>query len=179
MSQTANVYAQALFTLAKEEKLCHKMARELEALGQALQSQPEYLQLLASANLPKEERCGILDADFRGKVELYVLNFMKLLTEKGSIRQFPACCKAFLALYDEDQGILSVQAVTAVPMTAEQVKKLSEKLTAMTGKTIRLANKVDPRCLGGVRLDYGGRRIDGTVKNRLDAVGKLLKNTVL
>ena len=33
--------------------------------------------------------------------------------------------------------------------------------------------------LGGLRLSYDGKQVDGTVKNRLDAIGKLLKNTVL
>ena len=33
--------------------------------------------------------------------------------------------------------------------------------------------------LGGLRLNYDGKQVDGTVKNRLDTIGKLLKNTVL
>ena len=49
----------------------------------------------------------------------------------------------------------------------------------MTGKTILLANRVDPTCLGGVRLDYDGQRLDDTVSHRLDSVRELLKNTVL
>ena len=30
-----------------------------------------------------------------------------------------------------------------------------------------------------LRLSYDGKQVDGTVKSRLDAIGKLLKNTVL
>ena len=61
----------------------------------------------------------------------------------------------------------------------QQAAKLSNKLAAITGKTIELQNRVDPGCLGGVRLDYDGKRVDGTVASRLDAVRSLLKNTVL
>ena len=39
--------------------------------------------------------------------------------------------------------------------------------------------RVDPQVLGGVRLDYDGKRLDDTVSHRLDAVRRLLKNTVL
>ena len=49
----------------------------------------------------------------------------------------------------------------------------------ITGKTILLRNRINPACLGGVRLDYDGQRLDGTVKNRLDRLGELLNNTVL
>ena len=69
-------------------------------------------------------------------------------------------------------------AVTAVALTQEQHARLTEKLTQLTGKTVELENKVDPAVLGGVRLDYDGKRVDGTVQSRLDSVRDLLKNTV-
>jgi len=40
-------------------------------------------------------------------------------------------------------------------------------------------NRIDPECLGGVRLDYDGKRVDGSVANRLETVRNMLKNTVL
>ena len=54
-----------------------------------------------------------------------------------------------------------------------------ERILVQTGKTVDLINQVDPAVLGGVRLDYDGKRVDGTVQNRLDTIGSLLKNTVL
>ena len=48
-----------------------------------------------------------------------------------------------------------------------------------TGKTVRLYNRIDPACMGGVRLEYDGKQVDGTVKNRLDTIGDLLSKTVL
>ena len=39
--------------------------------------------------------------------------------------------------------------------------------------------KVDPAVLGGIRLNYDGMQVDGTVQGRLDAIGRQLKNTVL
>jgi len=72
-----------------------------------------------------------------------------------------------------------VQAVTAVPLTEAQHGRLAEKLAKLTGKTVELTNRVDPSVLGGVRLDYDGKRVDGTVQSRLDSIRDLLKNTVL
>lgn len=179
MTQAANTYAQALYTLAKEERLSKQILEELDVLRQAFDREPEFVRLLSAPNLPKAERCGILDESFRGKVHIYVLNFMKILTEKGYMRQFSDCCKAYRQQYNADNGILTVQAVTAVALTQEQSKRLTEKLTKQTGKTVELVNRVDPQVLGGVRLDYDGKRVDGTVKNRLDTIGNMLKNTVL
>lgn len=179
MSQAAGNYGQALYDLAREENLDTVILEQLEALNESFSQEPEYLRLLAAPNLSKAERCGILDESFRGKVEPYLLNFMKILTEKGYIRQFPGCCKAYRSAYNTDHGIVCVRAVSAVELTAAQKEKLTKKLEAITGKSIQLENRLDPKVLGGIRLDYEGIQVDGTVKNRLDTVANMLKNTVL
>ena len=179
MTRVASIYAEGLYTLAKEEGLQQQILQELSVLGQAVDAEPGYVRLLSAPNLSKAERCAILDDSFGGKVHPYVLNFMKILTEKGYMRHFSECCKAYRERYNADNGILSVRAVTAVALTEEQQKKLTQKLEKVTGKTVELHNRVDPAVLGGVRLDYDGKRVDGTVANRLDSIRSLLKNTVL
>jgi len=179
MSQAANNYGQALFELAKEESLDTVILEQMEVLDKSFSQEPGFLRLLAAPNLSKTERCGILDESFRGKVEPYLLNFMKILTEKGYIRRFSDCYRVYRNAYNADHGILRVKAVSAVALTDEQKKKLTGKLETITGKTIQLENRLNPKVLGGIRLDYDGIQVDGTVQSRLDAVAGLLKNTVL
>lgn len=179
MSQIGSVYGQALYGLSRDEGMDVAVLKELETLAEAFDREPDFLRLLAAPNVPKEERCGILDSSFRGKVQPYVLNFLKLLTEKGHIRQFPQCVAAFREQYNLDHGILPVVAVTAVPLSALQAERLTAKLSGLTGKTVELRNRIDPTQLGGVRLDYDGRRVEDTVAHRLDTLRAQLKNTVL
>lgn len=179
MTQVGNVYGQALYTLASDEGISEIVLEDLLILRNCFSIQPQFVRLLSVPNISKEERCQIVDDSFRGKIHIYVLNFLKILTEKGYIRYFPECCDSFEEQYNLDQGILQVKAVTAVPLSAEQVDKLTKKLSDMTGKTIKLEKRVDPECIGGVRLDFDGKRLDDTVAHRLEAVGSLLKNTVL
>lgn len=179
MTQAGSVYGEALYDLAKSEGLSHRILQELEVLAESFRREPEFLRLLSAPNVSKAERCAVLDASFEGKVHPYVLNFLKLLTEKGYARHFADCCAAYRTHYNLDNGILPVRAVTAVPLNQAQTQKLTAKLSELTGKTVQLTNHVDPEILGGVRLDYDGKRLDDTVSHRLDAVRGLLKNTVL
>ena len=179
MTQRAVTYAQALYDLAKDEDLGKTILEELCVLKEVFTQNPQYSKLLSAPDVPKQERCGILDEAFRGKVHPYVLNFLKILTEKGYIRQFPQCCDAYRGFYNEDNGILVVKAMSAVALNEEQKQKLIAKLEVTTGKQIDLQCSVDPAELGGLRLSYSGKMVDGTVKTRLDSIGKLLKNTVL
>lgn len=177
MSQLSGAYGQALYDLAVESHAEKQILQELKMLQEAFCAEPEFLSLLSAPNISKEERCAVIDKSFRDRVHIYVLNFLKLLTQKGYIRHFGACCKAYMEQYNDCNGIMPVQAVTAVPLTEDQSRRLTEKLSEITGKTVELSNRIDPQCLGGVRLDYDGKRVDGTVQGRLDAIGNLLKNT--
>lgn len=179
MTEVGMVYGQALYGLAKEENLGKELLGELNVLAEAFRQEPAFLRLLSSPNMTKEERCRVADDSFRGKVHAYVLNFLKILTEKGYLRHFSSCVETYRSQYNLDNGILPVQAVTAVPLTGEQTNRLCEKLSGITGKTIELTNRVDKACLGGVRLDYDGKCVDDTVSHRLDSIRAMLKNTVL
>ena len=88
----ATVYAAALFDLAVEEGKSREVLQQMQVLDGAFREEPDFIRLLCSANVPKTERCQILDS-LRGKTEPCILNFMKLLTEKGYMRHFSACCK--------------------------------------------------------------------------------------
>ena len=175
----ATVYGQGLYALAKEEGLEEAILQELELLKTAFSEEPDFLKLLSSANVSKQERLEIIDSSFRGKAQPYVLNFLKLLTEKGYIARFGMCCEAYREQYNEDKGILQVRAVSAVALNDRQKQQLTQKLTAITGKTIDLICKEDKSVLGGIRLSYGGVQVDGTIQSRLQVMEKQLKNTVL
>ena len=179
MTGIGNVYGEALYQLAKDEHLTHEILKQLQVLDESFRSEPDFIRLLASPALPKAERCQIQDKSFRNQVHPYLLNFLKILTENSYIRHFSDCCKSYVGHYNQDNGILPVTAVTAVALTNAQKEKLSSKLSAITGKTVALHNKIDPAVLGGVRLDYDGVRMDDTVSHRLESIRELLNTTVL
>ena len=68
--------------------------------------------------------------------------------------------------------------VSAVALGAKQEAQLVEKLSQVTGKTIHLEKKVDPAVIGGIRLQMEGLQMDGTVKNKLDAIRSRLLHTI-
>lgn len=179
MTQVGRVYGEALYSLAREEGLTDAVLSDLTSLNTAFHQEAGFLRLLCAPNIPKQERCQILDGSLRGKLQPYVLNFLKLLTENGYMREFSSCCAAYREQYNEDHGILPVRAVTAVPLSDAMQTKLKQKLSRVTGKTVELDCKTDPKVLGGVRLDFDGKRLDDTVQHRLEAISSLLKNTVL
>ena len=179
MTETAKMYGGSLYVLAAEEGLETRILGELEQAAQLLKANPDYLRLLSTPSIPKKERCGLLDEALRGQVHLYVLNFLKILCEKGTLRELSGCARAYRLRYNQAHGILEATATSAVPMTAQQTQALHAKLEKLTGKTIDLKTKVDPGVLGGIRLDMEGTELDGTVQNRLAALRRDIASVAL
>ena len=179
MTGAGSVYGEALYDLAKAEGLSADFLQQLQVLAKSFEAEPDFLRLMSAPSLNKQERCAVLDESLGGRVHPYVLNFLKILTEKGYARQFPECVKAYREHYNADNGILPVTAVTAVALSEKQAQRLTEKLSQLTEKTVELTNRIDTSVLGGIRLQYSGKQLDDTVQHRLAAIRDTLKNTVL
>jgi F-type H+-transporting ATPase subunit delta len=179
MTQIGSVYGGALYALARDEEIADQIREELYQVGEVFKEEPEYLRLLSAANIPRQERCDLVDGAFRDKVHPYVLNFLKILTEKGYAKHFSSCLDAYIRQYNTDNDILPVKAVTAISLTKEQIARLEGKISAITCKKAQVENRVDEQCLGGVLLEYDGTQVDGSVASRMEKIRKLLKNTVL
>lgn len=179
MTEVGSVYGGALYDLAAAEKLSEEILEQLQILSGSFAEESAFLNLLSAHSLPKAERCKIIDDSFAGKVHPYVCSFLKLLTEKGYVRHFADCYRAYRIRYNADNNILPVTAVSAVKLTGKQAARLTAKLEEQTGKTIELTNRVDPDVLGGVRLDFDGKCVDDTLAHRLQSVRHLLNNTIL
>ena len=167
MTETARMYGGSLYDLAAEEGLEARILGELDEAVALFKANPDYLHLLSTPSIPKRERCGLLDEALRDQVHLYVLNFLKILCEKGTLRELSGCARAYRIRYNQAHGILEATATTAVAMTEQQAKSLHEKLEKVTGRHIDLKTKVEPAVLGGIRLDIEGTELDGTVRSRL------------
>lgn len=175
MTKLEQVYGGSLYDLALEEGLTGPILKELEQVIALFDENPDYWRFLSTLSIAKEERCAALDQAFQGRVQPYLLNFLKLLCEKGAAGQLKGCAQEYRRRYNADNGIVAVRAVTAVSLSPALRDKLQEKLESVLGKTVELQCRVDPQCMGGVLLELPGRQLDGTVRHRLDALSKTLQ----
>ena len=178
MTELAKRYGGSLYDLAAEEKLTEELLQELQTAVDSIEAEPQYKRLLATPGVPKKERCALLDKAFEG-AHPYLVNFLKLLCEENLIGELPGVLRAYRDRYNEDTGILEVTAVSAVALAAPAREKLLAKLQKMTGKNVVLTETVDSSVLGGLRLDMGGKRLDGTVQRHLERLREEIDGAVL
>ena len=177
MSGTVN-YSEALFSLAEETGVSKEVLENLNLTVSLFRKYPEYVKLLDTPAISVPEKLSLVDEAFSQYSEI-ARNLIKILTEKHSVYLLFEIAKEYSELYNEARGICNAEIISAVELTDSQTQKLKEKLENMTGKTIVIKNNIDKSMLGGVKLRYLGKELDGTLKARLSAIEKSLKNTII
>ncbi len=179
MTKAGDLYGQSLYDLALSENLTDEVLSEMEIVRELFRENPDYIALLSEPSIPKKERLRLLDEAFGDSLQEYLLNFIKILLEKGLLRQFSACLRRFRSSYYADHGIAEAVVTSAVPLDEKRADALARQLTEVTGKKILMKQKVDAGVLGGIRVEVDGKLFDGTVKGRLSEIRRRFSETVM
>ena len=179
MTTAWGLYGQSLYDLAAEEKIDDQIMEELEAVRGIFAQNPDYITLLCEPSIPVRDRTQLLDEAFGGQIHPYLLNFLKILVEKGLLRGFTTCCSTYRALYNREHGISEAVVTSAVPLPEEQAGALQAKLEKLSGKKVLLTCRVNEKVLGGLSVELDGKLFDGTVGGRLEELRRRVTETVL
>ena len=165
----AQRYAQAQFELSRESGAIDRDFQNLKTLDEVFRAEPETLAFLSSPTIERRVRIEAVKAIAdRLKATEALTNFLCLLVERGRIDRFPGIFLAYEGLRNAAENRLNVEVKSPVALTAEQKKHLSDRLSARLGKTIQIAETVDPSLLGGLWIRVGSTVLDATLKAQID-----------
>lgn len=168
-------YASALFDLAVEAGTVSAVEADLDRLAGAMNESAE---LKALTTNPKVSR-GAAQQALDSVAMVLNLNpltakFLGTLAQNRRLAQLPAIIRAFREIASAQRGEITAHVVSAHQLTEEQLSALRLKLTQREGRTVKLTSSVDPDLLGGLVVTVGSRRIDGSIRTRLNALTKAM-----
>ncbi|HZM14949.1 MAG TPA: ATP synthase F1 subunit delta [Candidatus Krumholzibacteria bacterium] len=163
----AQVYAEALLSLARQREQIEAVGTELGELAALVASHPEVANFLETPVLEPEVQKQALEQALGGRVQRLLVDFLSLLIDKGRIGALAAIAIAYRDLADQEAGRTRVQAATAKPLQAESAEKLVTLLQARLQRQCILETKVQPELLGGLVLSIGDTIYDGSLRGRL------------
>jgi F-type H+-transporting ATPase subunit delta len=168
----AKRYGRAVFALAEQERAIDEWARRLTAVRQ-LMSDPEVASALTNPTIATEQRMALI-SDAPHLLDPEATNLAKLLIESSRVRDIGAIEEEFQRLADDAAGRVRATVTTAVELTPKDRDRVEEELSKRLGKEIRMQVVVDPRILGGLKLQYGDRLVDASVSTRLQQLRRRL-----
>ncbi len=179
MTQIARLYGGSMYELAAQEQLTDTVLEQMQVIRQLFRENPDYVRLLSEPSIPKEERANLLEIAFGNEAERYLVNFLKLLCDRGILGDYAGCCEEYTRRYNADHNIATAVVTSAVALSDEQMAALKDKLEKISGKTVSLTQKKDPTVLAGLRVELEGKQLDGTVKSRLDGLSRKLNELII
>ena len=172
----AGRYASALFDLASEAGTVTAVEADLDQLAAALHESAELRALIRNPEVSREQIGKIMSgvAGYLGLAEL-TRNFLGVLAHNRRISDLPGMIRAFHAIAAAQRGEVTAEVASAHALTDAQIATLEQKLRAREGRTVKLRTRVDPDLLGGLVVTVGSRRIDGSIRTRLNSLAHAMK----
>ncbi|MGH2446823.1 MAG: ATP synthase F1 subunit delta [Thermoleophilaceae bacterium] len=171
MEEIAEVYARALFEVAREHDVLDRVHDELGEFADALDEDRNLQVFLFSPYFSSEEKKQgvsriVSDADER------TVNFLELLAERHRMPALFRIRRGFDSLWTEENQLLPVTVTAAVELDEELVQSIGQRIEEQTGRRVDLNSTIDPDVLGGLQVRVGNMVLDATVRNRLEQLRK-------
>ncbi|MDE8654103.1 F0F1 ATP synthase subunit delta [Novosphingobium album (ex Liu et al. 2023)] len=169
-------YASALFDLASEKGVVTAVEADLEKIEQAIAESNEFAALIRNPQVSREAAGKVMDAlaPVLGLSDL-TRNFVGVLAANRRLSALPEIVRAFHAIAAAQRGEATAEVASAHALSVEQVEQLRQKLEAREGRNVKVRTSVDPELLGGLVVTIGSKRIDSSIRTRLNSLAQAMK----
>jgi F-type H+-transporting ATPase subunit delta len=161
-----------VFELAEQDGHVAAWERRLHDLRDLLSS-PSVAAVLTNPTLDVERRMDLISS-LPHEVDAEATNLAKLLIESGRVLEIAGIAAEFERLADAAAGRVRATVTTAVELGPRDRDRVAEGLSKRLGQEVRLDVVVDPRILGGLKLQYGDRLVDASVATKLQQLRRRL-----
>ena len=175
-SGVEKVYAEALYELAAETGEKERLFDELMGLAKVFSDNPGLCDVLQAPTVTNEEKYTMLKNIFGGRISQMAYNFLCVLAGKGRARHMEGIAEEYKKMWYAENNIMDVTVTSVRPLSADQRRRLADRLSASYGKRIVMTEKIDPSIMGGLKVTCGDRMLDGSVKTKLNELRSSMKN---
>jgi F-type H+-transporting ATPase subunit delta len=168
MKRIASRYSTSLLQLAAEEGVLERVHNDMLCLDQVCTDNKVLVSALRNPLIKHDKKLAVLQAIFRNTVHALTLRFFAMVAQKCREAVLPAMTRAFLAQYDQYQGIEKAQVTTAFALsdqTISQFQKIVQQISPC--QQVILEQSVNPTLIGGYVLRIGDKRLDQSLRKKL------------
>jgi len=167
-------YAEALYSLACEEDKIEEIEEGYRQVVSVVAEVPEFNSFFAHLLVPREAKMKLFETAFP-KLSPYLSSLFFLLVRNKRETYLSLIYKEFIGLRAEAEGVTRAEAIVARKLSTTDHARLVSSLGRAMGCQIELEERVDAGLLGGIRIEIGGKVIDGTLRAKLGGLKNLLE----
>ena len=173
----AKSYADALYELAQDEKQLLRFKDQLKKMDQLMDENASFYQILTHPKIHKTEKKQSLETVCKSFLDHTVLNFLKLLIDKGRFQKLHEITKEMEHRYYDEHNIVIADVRSAKALDTSERDRLKEMLEKKLAKTVDMRCHVDETLIAGLRIKINDLVLDNSALKRIDQLKTLAKST--
>lgn len=147
---------------------------ELFRFERVVDADPRLARALADRSAPPASKAALLEDLLASKAAPETLILVHRVVLAGRERNLDRALEGLVELAATRREQLVAHVKVALPLAGDQRERLARALVQLYGKAVQLNVDVDPKVLGGIRIEIGDEVLDGTVSRKLDDVRRRL-----
>jgi F-type H+-transporting ATPase subunit delta len=140
---------------------------QVQQLREAIREADDLRTLLENPEVDSRVKGDVLARVAQGADER-VVNFVRLIAEKGRAAELAEIADELDALVAAQERILDVELVTAHELSDQEFGRILGRIESASGRKVQASRSVDPDLIGGLVLQAGSMRLDASVRGRLE-----------
>lgn len=165
------VYAKALLGSAEAVGNATELIEELESfVADVLAKLPNFDAVLSSPRISHEEKVGVLDRVFTGRMSQSLRTFLKVVSAHGRLDCLRAIANSARSELNRSAGVVLVEVTSAEPLGDGLGVQIQKALSRLLGTEVQIRSQTDKAIIGGLVMRIGDKVFDGSVANRLAAL---------
>ena len=173
MAVAHRIYAEALLQAAKDKGRVERVRQDFDDLAAAFAASEEVAELLRNPQIDPAAKGAALDAVLAGADEIF-RNFLRLVAEKNRIGELQEIHDEWERLVAAEERVLALELTTAVELSEVEAAEIVRRIEQQAGRRVEATRHVDPELIGGLVLQAGSVRLDGSVRGRLESLRREL-----
>jgi F-type H+-transporting ATPase subunit delta len=157
-----------LFETARSAGLLEKVQEDFNSLIALLDKSAELSSVLLNPALAATKKQALItELQQRLQLDEHFFHFLLVVAHKGRLTLIREIFTSLREQVDEFQGVVKVDALTAVDLDTKLRERLTARLSELTGREVQLSVRTEPSLLGGLVLRVGNRVVDASLRGQL------------
>lgn len=166
--------AQAAFLVAQEDGKLDQVQDHMFAFSQAVSGSAELQMALTNPAASAQVKASLVESLLARRASPVATQVLAYSMSHLRGRRADSVVEDLMGLAAEQQGRAVAEVRVALPLDADQQRRLAAALSKLHGREVRLNVAVDPRVIGGVSVRIGGEVMDATMATRIEQARRKL-----
>ena len=172
----AGRYASALYELADKDRVLDAIAEDLVKFRQLMLESEDLNRLIRSPVISRsDQNNGLMAILENAKAKPLTKKFIGAVVMNRRIFVVADIIDVFMSELAERRGEIKATVVSAVELSAKQLKDLTGSLNKALGQKVSIDLTVDTSLIGGLIVRVGSRMIDSSIRSKLQRLQIAMK----